>query len=66
MRETAQAIPIRKPTFTVVNPQAEPTDQWIRVVARLLLDAADKRLAERAAGVDHQDQKREIEAVQDR
>ncbi len=49
-----------RPTFTVVNPQAEPTDQWIRAVARLLLAAADRQLAERAAAGDG-DQDQQIE-----
>ena len=51
--------------FTVVNPTAEPTDAWIRAVAGLLLAAADRQLAERAAAAgagdqadeDHQEQK---------
>jgi hypothetical protein len=49
---TAPTIPIR-PTLHVVDPDAEPSDAWIQGVARMLLAAADRRLAEQA---DHQDQ----------
>jgi len=38
---------IRRAVFTVTNPTAEPTDEWVRAVARLLLAAADRQLAER-------------------
>jgi hypothetical protein len=43
----APATTTRRAKFTTVNPQAEPTDAWVRAVAVMLLAAADKRLAER-------------------
>lgn len=44
--------PDRRAVFTVTNPQAEPTDAWIRAVAVMLLAHADRQLAERAAAAD--------------
>lgn len=49
---TASA-PTRRPVFTVANPQAEPSQAWIRAVARMLLAHADRQIqAERAGQAD--------------
>ncbi|NLF70093.1 MAG: hypothetical protein GX575_13720 [Candidatus Anammoximicrobium sp.] len=47
--------PTRRAHFEVANPQAQPTREWVRCIARLLLAhvdrqiAAERRLAERDA-----------------
>ena len=48
---TASAPTIRRAKITVANQQAEPTEAWVRAVARLLLEHADREIAaEHAAG----------------
>jgi hypothetical protein len=41
-----------RPTLHLVSPPGPPTDAWIQAVARMLLAAADKQLAEQAAALD--------------
>lgn len=41
-----------RPVLHLVNPPAAPTDAWIQTVARMLLSAADRQLAQRAAAAD--------------
>jgi len=37
--------PTRRAHFEVANPQAQPTREWVRAVAVMLLAHADKQLA---------------------
>ena len=52
----APTVPTPAPTFTVVNPAAEPTDAWIAAVARLLLADVDREHREGQEHDDHQHQ----------
>lgn len=44
--------PTRRAVFTVANPTAQPTREWVRCIAHLLLNYADKQIAaeQREAG----------------
>jgi len=36
--------PTRRAVFTVANPQAQPSREWVRAVARLLLAHVDREI----------------------
>jgi len=44
--------PTRRAVFEVTNPRAQPTDGWIRAVARMLLAHVDKQIAAERAAAD--------------
>ncbi|NLX99928.1 MAG: hypothetical protein GXY83_27840 [Rhodopirellula sp.] len=49
---TASA-PTRRAVFTVANPHAQPSREWVRAVARMLLAHADKQIAAERAAAEH-------------
>lgn len=47
------SAPTRRATITVANPQAEPSQAWVRAMAVMLLAHVDREIAaERAAGTE--------------
>jgi len=50
--------PTRRAVFSVANPQAQPTREWVRAVARMLLQHADREIARERAGAGQADGRR--------